>query len=174
MDDQDLERILELRKSVRWSADPRAFDLLREMREARWAIAEIEDSGAVVGMVGAMPFGEVGILCHLAVHNDYRKLSLGVRLSSWAVSYLRSQGAGVTGSTRRARRRDSTALWASSRSTDALCIVWMEEYWRPGYGATGPSTCGCGRCGWRRCCSFGDLPELYGVDRWSFGGTVWP
>jgi N-acetylglutamate synthase-like GNAT family acetyltransferase len=82
MDDQDLERILELRKSVRWSADPRAFSLLRETREARWAIAEIEGSGAVVGMVGAVPFGEVGILCHLAVHDDYRKLRLGVRLSS--------------------------------------------------------------------------------------------
>ena len=52
----------------------------------------------MVGMVGAVPFGEVSILCHLAVHNDYRKLRLGVRLSSWAVSYLRSRGAEVRGS----------------------------------------------------------------------------
>jgi hypothetical protein len=72
MDDQDLLRILELRKSVRWSADPRAFSLLRETREARWAIAEIEGSGAVVGMVGAVPFGEAAEYAHLAVHNDYR------------------------------------------------------------------------------------------------------
>ena len=35
MSDPDLERILELRETVRWSADPRAFGLLREMREAR-------------------------------------------------------------------------------------------------------------------------------------------
>jgi ribosomal protein S18 acetylase RimI-like enzyme len=48
----------------------------------------------------------VSILCHLAVHNDYRKLSLGVRLSSWAVSYLRSRGAEVIrlDSTRQAER----------------------------------------------------------------------
>lgn len=60
MSDPDLGRILELRKTVRWSADPRAFGLLREMREARWAIAE--DGASVVGMVGAVPLGEVGIL----------------------------------------------------------------------------------------------------------------
>ena len=47
MSDPDLERVLELRKTVRWSADPRTFGLLREMKEARWAIAE--DGPAVVG-----------------------------------------------------------------------------------------------------------------------------
>jgi hypothetical protein len=40
MDDVDLGRILELRSVVRWSADPKAFDLLRGMRDARWAVAE--------------------------------------------------------------------------------------------------------------------------------------
>ncbi len=57
MSDPDLGRILEFRKTVRWIAGPRAFGLLREMREARWAIAE--DGPAVVGMVGAMSLGEV-------------------------------------------------------------------------------------------------------------------
>jgi GNAT superfamily N-acetyltransferase len=93
MSDPDLERTLELRETVRWSADPRAFGLLREMKEARWAIAE--DGPAVVGMVGAVPLGEVGILCHLPVRHDYRKLGLGSALSSWSVSYLRSQGAKI-------------------------------------------------------------------------------
>ena len=41
MDDLDIERILELRKVVRWSADPNAFDLLRGMREARWALGRV-------------------------------------------------------------------------------------------------------------------------------------
>ena len=36
MTDADLDRILELRSVVRWSADPRAFDLLRGVRGARW------------------------------------------------------------------------------------------------------------------------------------------
>lgn len=89
MSDPDLERILELRETVRWSADPRAFGLLREMREARWAIAE--DGAAVVAMVGAVPLGDVAILCHLAVRLDYRKLGLGSTLSYWSVSYLRSR-----------------------------------------------------------------------------------
>jgi GNAT superfamily N-acetyltransferase len=94
MDDPDLEHILKLRKNVRGSADPRAFSLLRGLGEARWAIAE-EEEGVVAGMVGAVPLGEVGILCHLAVHQDYRGNGLGARLSFWAVSYLRSRGARV-------------------------------------------------------------------------------
>ncbi len=39
-------------------------------------------------MVGAVPLGEIGILCHLATHHAYRKAGLGATLSSWAVSYL--------------------------------------------------------------------------------------
>jgi hypothetical protein len=53
MDDADLERILELRSIVRWSADPRAFDLLRGVRDARWAVAEAPD-GDLASMVGAV------------------------------------------------------------------------------------------------------------------------
>jgi GNAT superfamily N-acetyltransferase len=96
INDLDLDQILELRKVVRWAADLDAFGLLRGMREARWAIAEAKGaSDAVVAMVGAVPLGGIGILCHLAVHHDYRKLGLGTVLSSWAVSYLRSLGARV-------------------------------------------------------------------------------
>jgi GNAT superfamily N-acetyltransferase len=93
MGDVDLARILELRSVVRWS-DPRAFDLLRGVRDARWAVAEASD-GALAGMVGAVPFGRIGILCHLAVHDGYRRMGLGYMLSSWAVIYLRSRGARV-------------------------------------------------------------------------------
>ena len=69
MGDVDLERVRELRSEVRWAADPRAFDLLRGMREARWAVAEASD-GALAGMVGAVPLGRIGVLCHHAVRDD--------------------------------------------------------------------------------------------------------
>src|SRR5215216_7357874 len=92
MNDADLDRILELRSVVRWSADPRAFDLLRGVRGARWAVAEAPD-GSLVGMVGAVPLEEIGILCHLAVHDRHRGSGLGAMLSDWAVAYLKSRGA---------------------------------------------------------------------------------
>jgi ribosomal protein S18 acetylase RimI-like enzyme len=176
MDDPDLDHILKLRKNVRWSADPRAFSLLRGIGEARWAIAEAEEEeGAVAGMVGAVPLGEVGILCHLAVHQDYRGNGLGAKLSFWAVSYLRSRGARVVrlDATRQAEnlygslgfkptsRRTSYRLegavlkkWSrSARSQEARTrsVRLRENGLR-----IGPLL-------------FGDLPELYGVDRWSFG-----
>jgi ribosomal protein S18 acetylase RimI-like enzyme len=175
MDDLDIERILELRKVVRWSADPNAFDLLRGMREARWALAETHD-GAVAGMVGAVPLGEIGILCHLAVHHDYRKMGLGVGLSAWAVSYLRSQGAQVVrlDATRQAEGLYSSLGFQSAsrrftyRLEGAPLRAWSQEAWgkRSTWSRSG-----------RSCDSglrvsplvFEDLPELYGVDRWSFG-----
>src|ERR687883_237227 len=92
MGDMDLGRVRELRSVVRWAADPAAFDLLRGTRDARWAVAEASD-GTLAGMVGAVPLGRIGILCHLAVHDGYRKVGLGYTLSSWAVLYLRSRGA---------------------------------------------------------------------------------
>jgi GNAT superfamily N-acetyltransferase len=160
MDDVDLGRVRELRSVVRWAADPRAFDLLRGMRDARWAVAEAS-SGSLVGMVGAVPLGRIGILCHLAVRDDYRKMGLGYRLSSWAVLYLRSRGAEVI------------RLY-STRRAEGL-------YRTLGFKAGAPRTVyrlkgGChngvreGTDGYRvGTLSFGDLPELYGVDRWSYG-----
>jgi GNAT superfamily N-acetyltransferase len=62
------------------------------VRDARWAVADAPD-GNLVGMVGAVPLGEIGVLCHLAVHDGYRGFGLGALLSSWAVGYLRSRGA---------------------------------------------------------------------------------
>lgn len=163
MNEVDLEHILELRTVVRWAADPRSFELLRGVRDARWAVAETSD-GRLVGMVGAVPLGAIGILCHLAVHDGYRKLGLGARLSSWAVAYLRSRGAKTVRlySTRRAEklygslgfeaatprtvyRLDEASLTASSRAR-------QED---GGYGV--------------ETLLFGDLPELYGLDRWSYG-----
>jgi ribosomal protein S18 acetylase RimI-like enzyme len=160
MDDVDLERVRELRSVVRWAADPRAFDLLRGMREARWAVAEASD-GSLAGMVGAVPLGRIGVLCHLAVRDDHRNMGLGVRLSAWAVAYLRSQGARVIRlySTRRAE-----GLYRSLgfRACAPRTVYRLDEATRAGGGEEVDGY----RVG---TLSFGDLPELYGLDRWSYG-----
>jgi GNAT superfamily N-acetyltransferase len=161
MDDADLQRILELRSIVRWSADPRAFDLLRGVRDARWAVAEAQD-GDLAGMVGAVPLGEIGILCHLAVHDGYRGIGLGALLSSWAVAYLRSRGAKMVRlySTLRAE-----GLYRSLGFVEITprTVYRLEEGQRmlpvPGQ-VEGHRV---------ETLTFGDLPELYGVDHWSYG-----
>lgn len=157
----DLERVLELRSVVRWSADPRAFDLLRGIGGARWAVAEAPD-GALAGMVGAVPLGEIGILCQLAVRDGHRKAGLGRRLSSWAVTYLRSRGAKTV---RLYSTPEAEGLYRTlgfERITPRT-VYRLEEAPRdvPGQEV----------CGGRRVSTllFGDLPELYGVDRWSYG-----
>ncbi len=162
MGDVDLGRVLELRSVVRWAADPRAFDLLRGMRDARWAVAEASD-GSLAGMVGAVPFGRIGILCHLAVHNGYRKVGLGYRLSSWAVLYLRSRGAEVV---RLYSTRQAEGLYLSLgfKPTAPRTVYRLHKAARnlrareevDGYRV--------------ETLSFEDLPELYGVDYWSYGG----
>jgi ribosomal protein S18 acetylase RimI-like enzyme len=161
MNDADLEQILELRSIVRWSADPRAFDLLRGVRDARWAVAEAPD-GDLAGMVGAVPLGDIGVLCHLAVHDGYRGLGLGALLSSWAIGYLRSRGAKMV------------RLYSTLRAEGLYRSLGFEEVTpRTVYRREeGP---------WRlrvpelvdrhrvETLTFGDLPELYGVDHWSYG-----
>lgn len=160
MGDVDLERVRELRSVVRWAADPRAFDLLRGMREARWAVADASD-GSLAGMVGAVPLGRIGVLCHLAVRDDHREMGLGVRLSAWAVHYLRSQGAEVIRlySTRRAE-----GLYRSLgfRPCAPRTVYQLDEARRGGGGEEADGL----RVG---TLSFGDLPELYGLDHWSYG-----
>jgi ribosomal protein S18 acetylase RimI-like enzyme len=161
MDDADLDRILELRSIVRWSADPRAFDLLRGVRDARWAVAEAPD-GDLAGMVGAVPLGDIGVLCHLAVHDGYRGLGLGVLLSSWAVAYLRSRGA------------KTIRLYSTLRAEALYRSLGFEEVTpRTVYRLEeGPSRFRVpDRVYGHRVetLTFGDLPELYGVDRWSYG-----
>ena len=160
MGDLDLGRILELRSVVSWSADPEAFDLLRGVRGARWAVAEASD-GSLAGMVGAVPFGRIGVLCHLAVRDGYRRMGLGYGLSSWAVLYLRSRGAGVVRlySTRQAER---LYLSLGFRPTAPRTVYRLEE--APGRAREEADGHRVGTL------SFGDLPELYGVDRWSYGG----
>src|ERR671916_2519937 len=162
MDDVDLGRILELRSVVRWSADPNAFELLRGMRDARWAVAEAPD-GSLAGMVGAVPLGRIGILCHLAVHDGYRRMGLGYTLSAWAVLYLRARGARVV---RLYSTRQAEGLYRSLgfRPTAPRTVYRLEAETPP-------------RRAWKEAeghrvdtLSFGDLPELYGVDRWSYGG----
>ncbi len=172
MDDVDLLRMLELRETVRWSGDPRAFDLLRGMGEARWAVAEDLSEARVVGMVGAVPLGEVGILCHLAVHDEHRGRRLGIRLTRWAVSYLLSCGVKTV-------RLDST------RSAEGLyrSMGFEPVFGRTEYRLEGVTLAtrlregrhkgvrGAGAAKGLRVAplSFGDLPELYGVDLWSYG-----
>lgn len=167
MNDTDLERILELRSVVRWSADPRAFDLLRGVRDARWAVAETP-GGSLAGMVGAVPLGDIGILCHLAVHDEHRGSGLGARLSAWAVAYLRSRGARIVRlySTRRAE-----GLYRSLGFGEATprTVYRLEEARRARRRAPEESD------GHRiETLAFGDLPELYGVDRWSYGADRSP
>lgn len=160
MDDVDLERVRELRSVVSWAADPRAFDLLRGMREARWAVAEASD-GSLAGMVGAVPLGRIGVLCHLAVRDDHRNMGLGVRLSAWAVAYLRSQGAEVI---RLYSTRQAEGLYRSLgfRPRAPRTVYRLDKATRAGGGeeVDGHSV---------GTLSFGDLPELYGLDHWSYG-----
>ena len=159
MGDLDLRRILELRSVVRWLADPDAFVLLRGMRDARWAVAEAPD-GALAGMVGAVPLGRIGILCHLAVRDDYRKIGLGARLSSWAVLYLRSRGARVI-RLHSTRQAEGLYLSLGFRLGAARTVYRLEE---------APRSVQARGDGHRvETLLLGDLPELCGVDRWSYG-----
>jgi GNAT superfamily N-acetyltransferase len=160
MNDADLDRILELRSVVRWSADPMAFDLLRGVRGARWAVAQTPD-GTLAGMVGAVPLGDVGILCHLAVHDGHRGFGLGALLSTWAVTYLRSRGAKTVRlySTRRAE----TLYRSLGFSEIAPRTVYRLEEPRK---LRLPARLDGHRV---ETLTFGDLPELYGVDHWSYG-----
>ena len=157
----DFEQVAELRSVVRWSADPRAFELLRGFEGARWAVTGASD-GSLTGMVGAVPLGGVGVLCHLAVSPEHRGGGLGARLASWAVAYLRSQGA-------RTVRLDSTrqaeGLYRSLGFRPiAPRAVYRREDARPGPVEKETVT------GYRVSpLAMEDLPELYGVDRWSFG-----
>jgi GNAT superfamily N-acetyltransferase len=159
MGDLDLRRILELRSVVRWSADPNAFVLLRGMRDACWAVAEAPD-GALAGMVGAVPLGGIGILCHLAVRDGYRKMGLGARLSSWAVLYLRSRGARVI-RLHSTRQAEGLYLSLGFRPGAARTVYRLEE---------APRSLQARADGHRvETLLLGDLPELCGVDRWSHG-----
>ena len=161
MADADLERILELRSIVRWSADPRAFDLLRGVRDARWAVAEAPD-GDLAGMVGAIPLGDIGVLCHLAVHDGYRSLGLGALLSSWAVAYLRSRGAMTVRLYSTLRAEGLYRSLGFEEITPRTVYRLEEGPWRPRV----PERVDGHRV---ETLTFGDLPELYGVDHWSYG-----
>src|ERR687897_810259 len=157
----DLDRILELRSVVRWSADPGAFDLLRGVRGARWAVAEAAD-GSLAGMVGAVPLGEIGILCHLAVHDGHRGSGLGALLSDWAVAYLKSRGARTI---RLYSTEQAEGLYRSLgfREVAPRTVYWLEE------GSRQVSVPGQVDGHRVETLTFGDLPELYGVDYWSYG-----
>jgi ribosomal protein S18 acetylase RimI-like enzyme len=161
MGDADLERILELRSIVRWSADPRAFELLHGVRDARWAVADAPD-GNLAGMVGAVPLGDIGVLCHLAVHDGYRGLGLGALLSSWAVGYLRSRGAKMVRLYSTLRAEGLYRSLGFEEVTPRTVYRLEEGPWR----LRVPELVDGHRV---ETLTFGDLPELYGVDHWSYG-----
>ncbi len=165
MEVSDVERVLELRSVVSWAADPRAFDLLRGVRDARWFVAGAPDGG-LAGMVGAVPLGRLGVLCHLAVHHEYRGLGLGGELSAWAVSYLKSRGA------------KTVRLYATGPAEDIYRSLGFREMGRRTvYRLDGPAredapeSADASRVDTLR---FGDLPELYGVDLWCHGADRSP
>ena len=157
----DLERVSELRRSVRWCTSPGAFDLVRRrIPSSRWAVAEAR-GGLVVGMVGAVPLGEVGVLCHLAVHPAHRGLGLGTRLSRWATSYLRSKGAELV-------RLDSTREAEGLYEALGFCAVGRRVLYR--LEAKPRALSPPGRRHRVLSLTPGDLAELYDVDRRTFGG----
>lgn len=165
MEVSDVERVLELRSVVSWAADPRAFDLLRGVRDARWFVAEAPDGG-LSGMVGAVPLGSVGILCHLAVHHEYRGLGIGRELSAWAVAYLKGRGT------------ETVRLYATEPAEPIYrALGFRETGRRTAYRLDGPARAAAptgadtGRTDTLR---FGDLPELYGVDLWGHGADRSP
>ena len=165
MEVSDVERVLELRSVVRWATDPRAFDLLRGVRDARWFVAEAPDGG-LAGMVGAVPLGAVGILCHLAVHHEHRGLGLGRELSAWAVAYLKGRG---TGTIRLYSTGPSENLYRS--------LGFSEMGRRTVYRLDGPARKAAPEDPDVRrvdTLRFGDLPELYGVDLWGHGADRSP
>jgi ribosomal protein S18 acetylase RimI-like enzyme len=165
MEVSDVERVLELRSVVRWATDPRAFDLLRGVRDARWFVVEAPDGG-LAGMVGAVPLGTVGILCHLAVHHDHRGLGLGRELSAWAVAYLRSRGA------------KTVRLYATGPAEGLYgSLNFREVGRRTVYRLDGPAREAATRSEdtrWIETLRFGDLPELYGLDLWGHGADRSP
>jgi len=167
MSDTDLERTLELRSAVRWSADPRAFDLLRGVRDARWAVAEVPN-GSMAGVVGAVPMGDIGILYHLAVRDEHRGSGLGTGLSSWAVAYLRSRSVKTVRlySTRRAEGLNRSLGFGEDTPRTVYRLEKARKVRR-----RAPEESDGHRV---ETLSFGDLPELYGVDRWSCGADRSP
>ena len=165
MEVSDVERVLELRSVVRWATDPRAFDLLRGVRDARWFVAEAPDGG-LAGMVGAVPLGTVGILCHLAVHHEHRGLGLGRELSAWAFAYLKGRGT------------KTVRLYATGPAEGLYRSLGFREMGRRTvYRLDGPARGAATKnADVRRVDTlrFGDLPELYGMDLWGQGADRSP
>lgn len=159
MDVMDLGRVRKLRSVVRWAADPRAFGLLRDMSGARWAVAEAR-GGELAGMVGAVPLGKTGILCHLAVHDGYRRMGLGTSLSRWAVCHLRSRGVGGI-------RLYSTPQAEKLYRSMGFAPANHRVVYRLEGGPRRVVTDGSGYA--VETITDGDTPEIYGVDYWSYG-----
>jgi hypothetical protein len=108
-----------------------------------------------------VPLGNVGILCHLAVHDGHRGSGLGALLSDWAVAYLKSRGARIV---RLYSTEQAEGLYRSLgfREVAPRTVYWLEESRQ----VSVPGQVDGHRV---ETLTFGDLPELYGVDFWSYG-----
>jgi hypothetical protein len=113
-------------------------------------------------MVGAVPLGDIGVLCHLAVHDGYRGLGLGALLSSWAIGYLRSRGAKMVRLYSTLRAEGLYRSLGFEEVTPRTVYRLEEGPWR----LRVPELVDRHRV---ETLTFGDLPELYGVDHWSYG-----
>jgi hypothetical protein len=124
-------------------------------------VAEAPD-GALAGMVGAVPLGEIGILCQLAVRDGFRKSGIGRDLSSWAITYLRSRGARTV---RLYSTREAEGLYRALgfEPVTPRTVYRLEEAPRDAPGREVARGCSV------ETLLFGDLPELYGADCWSYG-----
>jgi GNAT superfamily N-acetyltransferase len=157
----DAARVSELRRTVRRCTSPEAFGLISGgIPSARWALAEAQDA-LLVGMVGAVPLGEIGVLCHLAVHPNHRGRGLGTGLSRWATAYLTSRGV-------KAIRLDSTA--EAERLYEALGFRAVGRRFLYRLEARPGVPCPPGRKFRVGPLESGDLQELYRIDHRSFGG----
>lgn len=161
----DRERLAELEEISHPFSPSRGFGLLRHVRGARWAVAETS-KGRITGMVGAVPLGETGILCHLAVHPDHRRRGLGAALSSWAVSYLRNWGA------------ETIRLYSTAQAENLYLSLGFEPVARRSVFSLDPAGRTSGRSREERRAASGhrvsrlslrDLPELCALDRRSCG-----
>jgi ribosomal protein S18 acetylase RimI-like enzyme len=163
MSDTDLGRVGELRGSVGWPADPLAFDLLRGVRDARWAIAEVAGGGGTLaGMVGVVPLGRKGMVFHLAVQEAFRGAGIGRALSSWAVAYLRSQGVATV---RLYSTPEAEGLYRGIGFEPVGCrAVYRVEVGEMPKVSAGTAGCSVVPLGFRQ------VPELCGMDYWTYGG----
>lgn len=109
-------------------------------------------------MVGAIPLGEVGVLCHLAVRDECRGGGIGRDLSLWATAYLRSRGV------------KTVRLYSTDSAFGLYRSLGFEVVGRRFiYRSQGGSAVSQGAGSEVREMRMGDLAEVIGLDHWWCG-----